>query len=170
MSDLYIRNAEIKDAEKCFNIESECYGSYGAPYERIARRIQEYPQGFLVAELSGHIVGFINSGAFDQDDISNEALKDLEGHNPDGRNLVIFSLAVDPAFQKKGFSKKLLMRFIDNARNLRKENILLICKADLIQYYERFGFRYIKPSESAYGGYVWYEMTLGLLDFIAWGI
>src|SRR5262245_41093657 len=102
MSNLTIRQVISADLDRCTEIEAACYGPEGATRERIATRIELFPQGFLVASLDGQIVGFINSGSTSKDDLSDETLKDMVGHEPSGQNIIIFSLAVHPLFQKQG--------------------------------------------------------------------
>jgi ribosomal protein S18 acetylase RimI-like enzyme len=161
---LHIRHARISDLETCVWIEDVCFSGNGATREKIERRIKEYPDGFLVAELRDQVVGFVNSGCIVQDDISDETLKDLEGHDPSGRNRVIFSLAVHPDFQGRDISTQLMDLFINEARNSGMRSILLICRKKLIRFYNRFGFVYRAPSNAAYGGFKWYEMALSLVD------
>jgi isopenicillin N synthase-like dioxygenase/ribosomal protein S18 acetylase RimI-like enzyme len=157
-----IRTVTKGDLDRCFEIETVCYHGHGATRERIERRIDRYPDGFLVAELAGRVVGFINSGCFLQDDIRNEKLKDLEGHDPRGENLVIFSVAVHPDHRRRGFARELLLRFIANARSQRKASILLVCREHLLDFYSRFGFSFRAPSVLTFGGHKWLEMALPL--------
>jgi ribosomal protein S18 acetylase RimI-like enzyme len=159
---LKIRQVTFDDLDPCFLIESACYGPEGATRERIEKRIKLYPEGFLVAELEGRIVGFVNSGATHQADLSDEALKDLVGHEPDGQNLVIFSLAVQPKYQGQGISKELMRHFIETARQLKKATILLMCRPELVVYYQQYGFIYRGASKSTHGGLQWQEMYLPL--------
>ena len=160
--DLIIRNAISTDLQGCFDVESACYTSDGATIEKIKNRIKLFPQGFLVAEFNGKIIGIINSGSTDKEDISNENFKDMVGHVKDGKNIVIFSLAVLPKFQKIGISKRLVAKFIELSKNLEKEKILLICKPELIDYYQNYGFLYRGKSKSTHGGFDWHEMYLPL--------
>ena len=115
-----------------------------------------------MAEIDETIAGFINSGASDEDDLSNEELKDLVGHTPEGKNIIIFSLAVHPNFQGKGVSRPLLTEFIDRAKESEKEQVLLLCKEHLIDYYAKFGFDDEGESKSTHGGYNWHQMRLVL--------
>jgi len=152
------------DLDRCFAIESACYGPEGATRQRIKKRIEQYPRGFLVAEQNRQVVGIVNSGSTNKDDISNEALKDMIGHDPTGSNIVIFSLAVSPQFQNRGISKKLMHGFIDTSRTLYKDCILLLCKSELIPYYRQYGFIDRGQSKSMHGGLLWHEMYLSLTD------
>ena len=129
------------------------------PRSRTSARAPCFSQsGFLVAECDGEIVGFVNSGASDQDDLADESLKDMVGHDPSGRNLVVFSVAVQPSAQGQGVATQLLPAFIEQARLLGKESVLLLCKAHLVGFYERFGFQDEGLSNSVHGGARWHTM------------
>jgi ribosomal protein S18 acetylase RimI-like enzyme len=159
MSEIVIRNAEPSDLDQCFEVESAGFPEEeAASRESIQVRMETFPQGFLVAELDGRIIGIINSAATDKEDLADEKLKKMVGHDPNGKNLVVFSLAVLPAYQKRGFARQLMMRFIEDARRLGKKKVLLMCKRNLIEYYERMGFTHIGLSSSTHGGAEWHEM------------
>ncbi len=160
MVSISIRQVNKKDVDGCYRTESTCYTSDGATREKILKRIILFPEGFLIAESEGEIIGLINSASTDKEDITDEALKDMVGHVKEGRNMVVFSLAVLPEFQRNGISKQLMARFIEVSKGLKKEKILLICKSDLIPYYQNFDFLYGGKSKSKHGGFEWHEMYL----------
>ena len=162
MEDLKIRHVNEHDLDVCYSIESACYTSDAATREKIQKRIQLYPEGFLIAELNGRVIGIINSGSTKKEDITDEAFKDMVGHVKDGKNIVIFSLAVLSEFQGNGVSKKLMTKFIELSKGLKKEKILLICKSELIPYYQKYGFFYGGKSKSRHSGFEWHEMYLPL--------
>ncbi|MFQ5964906.1 MAG: GNAT family N-acetyltransferase [Candidatus Scalinduaceae bacterium] len=160
MNDIKIRKVEDHDLDECYSVESACYTSDGATREKIQKRIRFYPEGFLITESKGQIIGLINSGATNREDITDEEFKDMVGHVNDGKNIVIFSLAVLPEFQGTGVSKQLMSRFIEVSEDLKKDKILLLCKSELIPYYQNYGFLYGGKSKSTHGGFEWYEMYL----------
>jgi ribosomal protein S18 acetylase RimI-like enzyme len=163
MNEIKIRKVTDHDLEGCYTVESGCFfPSEAASKATIEKRIKVFPQGFLVAELDGTIIGHINSGSTHKEDITDEAFKDLVGHDSDGDNIVIFSLAVLPEFQKRGIAKHLMLRFIAESKQLGKKKIMLICKSDLIAYYQQYGFIYVGESASTHGGFKWHEMFLPL--------
>ncbi len=96
--------------------------------------------------------------------MTDEELKDMTGHVKDGRNMVVFSLAVLPEFQRNGISKQLMLRFIEVSKDLKKEKIILLCKPELIPYYQNYDFLCRGKSESTHGGFEWHEMCLVLND------
>ena len=162
MTDLRIRRVKDSDLDDCYRVESTCYTADGATMEKIQKRIKLFLEGFLVAESKGAIIGLINSASTDKEDITDEELKDMVGHVQDGRNMVIFSLAVIPEFQGKGISSQLMLMFFDVSKGLKKEKILLLCKSELIPYYQKYGFLSGGKSKSKHGGFEWYEMNLVL--------
>ena len=163
MNDTFIRNVLPKDLDECFLVETSGFPpEEAAARETIKLRIDTFPQGFLVAEVDGKIVGILNSASTNKDDISDEELKQLIGHDAEGRNMVVFALAVLPEFQKRGIARQLMLRFADEARKLKKEKVLLLCKHHLIAYYERLGFIHAGLSKSTHGNAEWHEMRLNL--------
>jgi len=163
MHSLLIRNVLPKDLDECFQVETSGFSpEEAASIETIQLRMEMFPQGFLVAELNGRVIGMLNSAATDKDDISDEALKQLIGHDPAGRNMVVFALAVLPEYRRRGIANQLMQRFAAEARKLGKENILLLCKQHLIAYYERLGFEHVSLSKSTHGGAAWHEMKMRL--------
>ena len=102
MPEPLFRQATPQDAESCYQIEVSAYeGDEAATLEKIRTRIAQYPQGFLVLEQAGEIVGFINSGCAYNVVMSDEAFKELIGHDPVAPNVVIMSVVVAPAHQGK---------------------------------------------------------------------
>ncbi len=160
MIDVNIRQVNKHDVDGCYRTESACYTSDGATREKILKRIMLFPEGFLIAESEGEIIGLINSASTDKEEITDEELKDMVGHVKDGENMVIFSLAVLPEFQGNGISKQLMARFIEVSKAMKREKILLICKSGLVPYYQNYGFIYGGKSKSKHGGFEWHEMYL----------
>lgn len=158
-----IRSVVEGDLSACHTIESSCFlPAEAASRASIEKRIAVFPEGFLVAESDGQVVGQVNSAATHKDDITDEALKKMIGHRKEGKNMVIFSLAVLPDFQGRGIAEVLMQRYFETCRQLAKEKILLICKSDLVGYYERLGFAYGGKSASTHGGVEWHEMVFPL--------
>ncbi|WP_058913399.1 GNAT family N-acetyltransferase [Entomohabitans teleogrylli] len=155
------RAARGGDVDRCYEIESTAYeGDEAATREKIATRIARYPEGFLVMEAGGILLGFINSGCAREVVMSDESFKELVGHDPAAPHVVIMSVVIDPAWQGKGYSTLLMQRFIEQMRAAGKQTIHLMCKTRHIDLYKKFGFAYIKPSDSDHGGMSWHEMMM----------
>ena len=165
MPDILIRHVLPTDLEGCFRVETAGFPpEEAASRETIKLRLETFPQGFLVAELDKQIIGILNSAATNKADISDEELKQLVGHDPNGKNMVVFALAVLPEFRKQGIARQLMSHFIHEMRENQKEAILLLCKRELITYYERLGFAHVSLSKSTHGGAEWHEMRYVLTN------
>lgn len=163
MKQTMIRKVAIKDTDRCSEIETISYkGDEAASREKIFKRINSYPEGFIVLEITGEVVGFINSGATHNVDLQDEEFKDLTGHDPEGKHIVILSVVVHPEFQGRGFARQLMESFISGMKKLDKEDITLICQEELIDMYKKYGFKYICRSTSTHGALSWHEMVLPL--------
>ncbi|OWP51190.1 GNAT family N-acetyltransferase [Pseudomonas nitroreducens] len=157
------RTATLDDTDRCFEIETTAYeGDEAATHEKIATRIAQYPAGFLIMELEREIIGFINSGCAQEVVMSDEAFKELVGHDPAAPNVVIMSVVIDPAQQGKGYATLLMRTFIERMAGQGKRTLHLMCKDRHVPLYERLGYRYVKPSASDHGGMAWHEMVMEL--------
>ena len=157
------RTPVAQDAERCYAIEIGAYeGDEAATLEKIRTRIAQYPQGFLLLEAQGDIAGFINSGCAHEVVMSDEAFKELVGHDPAAPNVVIMSVVVDPAHQGKGYAKQLMTEFIARMRAQGKASIHLMCKEQHVDLYRKMGYQYVRPSPSDHGGMAWHEMLMTL--------
>ena len=165
MPDLNIRIVNEHDLDRCFEIESVSYsGDEAATRDKILKRINTYPEGFIILEIDTEIIGFINSGATRKVELSDEEFKELIGHDPEGKHIVIMSVVIHPDYQRRGMASKLMHSFIDKMRSLDKSDIYLICQSELIDMYAGYGFVNLGISESDHGGMSWNEMSLSLQD------
>ena len=163
MPELTLRPAREQDTDRCFEIESCAYaGDEAATREKILTRIQTYPQGFLILENEREIIGFINAGATHKVELSDEEFKELIGHDPRGKYIVIMSVVVHPDYQGQGMAGMLLDAFIKNMKAMDKSEIYLICQTELIPLYAKYGFEHLGESDSDHGGLSWHEMVLPL--------
>ena len=163
MSNLTIRIVNKMDLNRCFEIEKAAYaGEEAATKEKILQRIQTYPEGFIVIENNNEVIGFINSGATHKVALSDDEFKELIGHDPSGKHIVIMSVVVHPSFQGKGMASQLMESFIETMKQSGKADIYLICQTELIDMYTKYGFIYLGQSDSDHGGLSWHEMSLSL--------
>ena len=163
MKNATIRRATISDLARCCEIESLCYSdAEAASDDKIKKRIEQYPEGFIVLESDGKIVGFINSAASNEVNLADEDLKDLSGHDSAGKYVVILSVATHPDCRGEGVSSRLMHHFVASMKDMNKAVLYLICKSNLVGMYKKYGFVDLGVSESTYGGLRWHEMSLSL--------
>ena len=157
------RPAAPADIARCHQIEISSYeGDEAATREKIATRIAQYPEGFLVMALAGEIIGFINSGCAHEVVLADESFKELVGHDPQAPNVVIMSVVIDRAHQGKGYAGLMMRTFVERVRRMGKKTIHLMCKDRHVALYERLGYRYVRPSASDHVGMAWHEMVMDL--------
>lgn len=163
MSELTIRRAKESDLDRCFEIENDAYaGEEAATKEKILKRIQTYPEGFIVLENTEEIIGFINSGATHKVELSDEEFKALVGHDPSGAHIVIMSVVIHPKYQGNSFTSLLMKSFINTMKEMGKTELYLICQTELVTLYAKYGFVHLGESDSDHGGLSWHEMSLSL--------
>lgn len=160
MNGLRIRKVKHRDLEMVAAIESICFPAAEAASREVLReRIATFPDGFLVAELDGQLVGFIDGAATNRTTIADEMFQSMTYHAADGEHLAIYGLNVVPAYQRKGIAASLMHSFIESAEKSGRKKILLTCKEHLIDYYKTFGFRNDGVSASSHGDARWFDMT-----------
>jgi ribosomal protein S18 acetylase RimI-like enzyme len=159
-----IRKATILDLDRIFEIETACFPIKEAAKKDILKeRILTFKDGFIVAENEKEIIGFVNGAATNRDQIIDPMFETMKGHhNEKGSNLAIYGLDVHPDYQGKGYSKILMNAFIDEAKKSNRKKVILTCKAHLIGFYEKFGYKCEGVSNSVHGGAKWYDMALNL--------
>lgn len=158
-----LRQARPEDAARCYAIEISAYeGDEAATLAKIERRIRQYPQGFLVMALEDEVIGFINSGCARAVVMSDDAFKELVGHDAAAPHVVIMSVAIAPAHQGHGHATALMATFVAQMQRAGKQDIHLMCKERHVALYERLGYRYVRPSASDHGGMAWHEMVMAL--------
>ena len=157
-----IRTVTAADLDAVTALEAACFPpAEAATREAFAYRIAAFPERFFVAEEAGRIIGLVNGCASNLPAIE-DRLFEPQGHEPDGRNQMVFGLAVEAACRRRGVGAALLNRLIDFARQQAMERVILTCKEEKIPYYAGFGFQNRGVSGSVHGGAVWYDMVLEL--------
>ena len=157
-----IRNVTCSDLEQVTALENACFPSAeAASKEAFVYRIGAFPERFFVAEAEGKIIGLINGCSSNQMTITDD-LFEPQGHKPDGKNQMIFGLAVHPDHKRQGIGAALMEHMISFCKETNMERVILTCKEAKLHYYAKFGFENMGISASVHGGAVWYDMVLAL--------
>lgn len=157
-----IRNITPSDLEGVTALEAACFPTAeAAGREAFAYRIAAFPERFFVAEQNGVLIGLINGCASSQEVITDD-LFGPQGHEPMGKNQMIFGLAVAPEHQRQGIAAALMNHMITFCKQTGMAKLILTCKQEKIAYYEKFGYQNKGISNSTHGGAVWYDMVLEL--------
>ena len=160
---LVIRRAQPEDAQRCAQIEAACFPpEQAATLRAMEERIAAYPNCLLLGELAGEVVGFAMGPVIDQPTIVDEMFADTSCHRENGPYQSVFSLAVHPDFQRRGYGRQLLNALILQARREHRLAVTLTCREHKVAYYESFGFKNLGVAASVHGGVTWYDMYLPL--------
>lgn len=160
---LTVRRAAPEDLERCAAIEAACFPpTQAASREAIRARIAAYPEHILLGEADGVTVGYVMGPVIDAPAITDDMFASAACHRPEGPAQAVFSLAVHPDFQGRGYGRALLNALIDQARREQRQAVVLTCLAQRLAYYESFGFVSRGVSASVHGGSTWYDMVLSL--------
>ena len=158
---LKIRPAVMSDLDRCAAVETACFPpEQAAAYQSIKNRIAVYGSHFLIGELDGTIIGYAMGPVIGQDTIEDEMFEDTSCHSEKNPWQSVFSLAVHPDWQGRGYGRDLLSALIDLARREKREGVTLTCLDRKLAYYQSFGFQNHGVSKSVHGGAVWYDMIL----------
>lgn len=156
-----IRKAEMADLDRLTEIESICFPSAeAAGREALEQRLRAFPLHFWVMEEEGLVIGFINGMATDEPVITDVMFENAFLHKADGQWQSVFGLDVLPAYRGRGYAAQLMQALIADARAAGRRGCILTCKAHLLHYYEKFGYRSLGISDSQHGGAQWYDMVL----------
>jgi len=163
MPEVTIRRVQLNDIERVAEIEAVCFPeTEAATRKSFEDRITAFPEYFLVAEVEGLVIGFINGCVTNSSVIYDELFYSTEYHIPDGKNVAIFGLDVIPEYRKQGIAARLMNQFIQLAKDTDRTRAILTCKGQLVHYYKSFGYVNNGVSKSTHGGAEWFDMTLVL--------
>jgi GNAT superfamily N-acetyltransferase len=158
-----IRRPKENEIQRLAFIETDCFPvAEAASYATLRKRYHAFPENFLVAEVEGRIVGFINGNTGHSTILPDAYYADEHLHDPGGAYMSVFGLSVDPDYQHQGIAHALMNAYIALAKERHKKGIILTCKKALIPFYESFGYKCLGVSDSTHGGAKWNDMFLEL--------
>lgn len=156
-----IRNAVLSDLEDIYNIEKQCFLFWeAASKEQLEERLKYFPDCFWVLETEDGMIGFINGMATDIPDLDDTMYENAALHNKNGAWQMVFGLDILHEYRHNGYASTLMNHLIQNAKNAGRSGVVLTCKKELLEFYQKFGFQSEGISQSVHGGAVWYQMRL----------
>ena len=157
-----IRTALPEDLDAVCRVENRCFPeAEAATRAAFQTRIKLFPERFLVAEHpTNGIIGLINGCCTDTPVLGDELYEPDCPHSLTNPWQTVFGLDTLPEYRRRGVAAALMNAFIAQAKARGQLGVALTCKAHLVHYYERFGYRNEGVSASVHGGAVWYDMVL----------
>jgi len=139
-------------------IETSSYPEDEAVTEAsLTYRINNASSCFLVARLGDQIIGFTCGTLSNKEVLSHSTMFVHEAH---GVTLNIHSVVISKQHRRKGYATKMLRGYLNIV--LKNEPqislVLLLCKSDLIQFYQNCGFKLNGASNVVHGKEQWFEM------------
>ena len=128
-----IRKFQPSDFERVISIEKEAFNEYNPILFMAA--YETFPEGFLVADKDGNVIGFLTTVAVSLYEVK------------------ILSLAVDRRYQNKGLASMLLQSLFEVVRTKRILSILLEVRLSNViaqRLYLSLGFNLVKVISSYY--------------------
>lgn len=158
---IIIRKASINDLDSVTKVEAICFPEEeAATRASLEKRIKTFSERFFVAEIDEKIIGFINGCIINECTIYDELYSDSKLHTPDGDYQTIFGLDVIPDYRNQGIAAQLMNHMIQSSKLTGRKGVILTCKANLVDYYSKFGYINKGISKSVHGGIEWYDMIL----------
>ena len=158
-----IRFADLSFLDEITDIERSCFPEeQAAKKEQFRGRLTKYPEHFLLlCDNSGKVLSFINGFVTDIADLTDEMYNAPVMHDENGAWQMIFGLCTRPCHRHRGCATSLMTEFLRLAKEQGRKGAVLTCKAQLIGFYEQFGFVNEGISQgSVIGGVQWYQMRV----------
>ena len=150
---LQTRAATLEDLDSILDVEKSAFPpNRQASPDTIRKRLQLFPQGCLVAEQNGKLVGFETS-LLTKDIFSITELDqpDENIHDPSGIVYYLRSLAIKQEFQRRGIGKALTEETLKLARKLKKQIFRFTAARDVEQFYAKLGFQRVSEYQDFHG-------------------
>ena len=153
-----LRYANIADSDALFQLEQASYpADEMASLESIKMRIQEAGEYFLILQSSeNEIMGFINGTCVESKDFGHES---MTSHAKDGSHLVIHSVTIQEKYRRRRNGSELVKAYVEVMLSRQSlSSILLLSKANLLEFYRKCGFSVRRLSQIVHGK-VFYNLT-----------
>lgn len=158
---MHIRTATMADLENIAAVEAQCFpAAEAASKASFQERLTYYPNHFWLLEEGRELMGFVNGLVTDQAHLTDEMFARASLHDEHGAWQMIFGVNTMPAYRRRGYAGKILQQVIADAKQQRRQGLVLTCKDRLVHYYAKFGFVDEGICDSTHGGAVWHEMRL----------
>ena len=132
-----IREAMQSDIEQVYLISDCTLGSREIMNrEMIEERIRNHADTFLLACLDNQVVAYISGTEFVASSLSRWIKEMANGEAISDSNFVIDALSVHPDYQGQGFGTLLLAALKQVALPQKRPGIYLLCKDELLSYFE----------------------------------
>ena len=132
-----IREVQQSDIEQVCLIQESTQNFQGIfNREIVEERIRKHADTFLLASLDDQVVAYISATVLATSSVSRWIVEMADGEAINNGNLVIDALSVHPNYQGQGFGTLLLAAMKQVALQQNSPGIYLVCKDELLSYFE----------------------------------
>jgi ribosomal-protein-alanine N-acetyltransferase len=134
-----IEDASIRDLDRLYEIETECFREEAFTKAQIAQLLRGYSSIGLIARVGGQIVGFVIGDIYVDGRV-------LQGH--------ICTIELLPNFRRQGIGEKLLREIEEIFRQKKVKASALEVREDnvpAIEFYRKLGYDKIGTLKNYYG-------------------
>ena len=132
-----IREVQQSDIEQvCLIQESTQNFQETFNREKIEERIRKHADTFLLASLDDQVIAYILVTDFATSSVNRWIAEMADGEAISNENFVIDALSVHPNYQGQGFGTLLLAAMKQVALQQNSPAIYLVCKDELLSYFE----------------------------------
>ncbi len=156
--DLVLRIPKEHELQHLYSIEAASYPEdEAATLEKLRYRLKNAPELFYAIYLGSdtRAVGFIVSTRAHGATLEHDSMSQ---HEPSGDSVCIHSVVVDEKHRHKGVASRALSEYLQRISSVGAARSLLLCKSNLIHFYERCGFVLVGASGVVHGAEQWFEM------------
>ncbi|POS86922.1 hypothetical protein EPUL_001424, partial [Erysiphe pulchra] len=116
--------------------------------------------GYIIATKTNDPIASLDSMGFPDDWRSQNPVLTNVGHQENGRNVVIHSVAVLPGFRSRGIGKILVKSFMQQVIGAEiSDRITIIAHQEKVAWYEKMDFKNLGLSGVEFGSGGWYDMV-----------
>lgn len=159
LSDLALAERE-QVLDRVFELEAASFPpDEAATRAKLALRIAQAPELFLIARVNGTVVAFVNgTAAPSAEGLTHDT---MDRHDPLGDLVCIHGVVVDASLRRRGWGARLLRYYV---RTVVRSRFALLCKLGLVPFYESCGFVNSGPSTVVHGADQWFDLHLTRAD------
>jgi ribosomal protein S18 acetylase RimI-like enzyme len=143
---LEIRAARLEDLEAISVLEQRVWRELAASPQDLRRRFLQFPRGLQAAYLSTQLVGFCCSVLTDLDAAEVEVNERFPWrHVPQGRNIFLLGLTVDPEVRRLGIGSALVRQELELAKEQGCRKVQLVANSMSRVLFQRLGLKVVHP-------------------------
>jgi predicted GNAT family N-acyltransferase len=127
-----------------------------ASEENLLYRLNNASDYFYGIFENKKVIGYVCGTLSKNEKLTHESMFQ---HQSDGETLCIHSVVIEQSKRRKGLGIQMMKEYLNYVtKHENVKRILLLCKENLISFYQQCGFEFIGESNIVHGKEIWFEM------------